>query len=175
MDLLDEKYSLQSSSEFKYKIIWTILLTYFKEKPSIRRTINNIYIMKRFNYNLNKDTIMKISYIFMPIVILSIVLISQVYAQSSNNTLKVCLDLYMKKFDEAAAKTEKFQKNNTTSSSTVNNSTLLKKISTDACVTSYTQTGMFGQFLSDEDQEKYLTASFVKVFMEEKNKLNKTK
>jgi hypothetical protein len=118
---------------------------------------------------------MKISSIFIPIAILSIVLISQVYAQSSNNTLKVCLDLYMKKFDDAAAKSEKFQKNNTTSSSIVNNSALLKKISTDACVTSFTQTGMFGQFLSDEDQEKFLTASFVKVFMEEKNKLNQTK
>jgi hypothetical protein len=118
---------------------------------------------------------MKISYIFMPIAILSIVLISQVYAQSSNNTLKVCLDVYMKKFEEAVPKVEKFQKDNSTVPTSVNNSTFLKKIATDACVTSFTQTGMFGQFLSDEDQEKFITASLVKVFMEEKNKLNQTK
>ena len=118
---------------------------------------------------------MKISYIFLPIAILSIVLISQVYAQSSNNTLKVCLDVYMKKFEEAVPKVEKFQKDNATVPTSVNNSTLLKKIATDACVTSFTQTGMFGQFLSDEDQEKIITASLVKIFMEEKNKLNQTK
>jgi hypothetical protein len=119
---------------------------------------------------------MKISYIFVPIAILSIVLISQVYAQSSNNTLKVCLDVYMKKFEEAVPKVEKFQKDNMTlPASSVNNSTLLKKIATDACVTSFTQTGMFGQFLSDKDQEKFITASLVKVFMEEKNKSNQTK
>jgi uncharacterized protein YjaG (DUF416 family) len=118
---------------------------------------------------------MKISYIFMPIAILSIVLMSQVYAQSSNNTLKVCLDVYMNKFEEAIPKVEKFQKDNVTLPASVNNSTLLKKIATDACVTSFTQTGMFGQFLSDEDQEKFITASLIKVFMEEKNKLNQTK
>ena len=119
---------------------------------------------------------MKSSYFFMPIVILSIVLISQVYAQSpSNNTLKVCLDLYTKKFDETLAKMEKFQKDNATSPDSLNNSTLLKRISTDACVTSFKQTGMFGQFLSDEDQEKFLSASLLKIFMEEKNKLNQTK
>ncbi len=55
---------------------------------AIRRTINNIHHEKIFIYNLSKDTIMKTIYMFMPIVILSIVLISQVYAQSSNNTLK---------------------------------------------------------------------------------------
>ena len=53
----------------------------------------------------------------------------------------------------------------------MNNSTFLKKISIDACVSSFTQTGMFGHLLSAEDQEKFVTASFVKLMMEEKNKL----
>ena len=111
----------------------------------------------------------------MPIVILSIFSISQVYAQSpSNNTLRTCVDVYMKEFDKGLANLDpKFKKDKDQLS--VNNSTFLKNISTDACVTSYTQTGMFGQFLSDEDQEKFITASLVKVFMEEKNKLNQTK
>ncbi len=81
----------------------------------------------------------------------------------------------MKKFEESIPKVEKFQKDNVTLPTSVNNSTLLKNISTDACITSYTQTGMFGQFLSDEDQEKFITASLIKVFMEEKNKLNQSK
>ena len=47
----------------------------------------------------------------MTIVILSIFSISQVYAQASNNTLKTCVDVYMKKFDEAVAKLDqKLQK-----------------------------------------------------------------
>ena len=118
---------------------------------------------------------MKISFILMPIVVLSIVLIliSQVYAQSSNNTLKTCVDLYMDKFAESMGKLDKFQKDKANLDSSVNNSTFLKKISTDACLTSFTQTGMFGQFLSDKDQEKFVTASFLKLFMEEKNKTNK--
>jgi hypothetical protein len=113
-------------------------------------------------------------FILMPIVILSIFSISQVYAQSptSNNTLKTCVDVYMKKFDEGLANLDpKFKKDKDKLS--VNNSTFLKNISTDACVTSYTQTGMFGHLLSAEEQEKFVTASFVKLMLEEKNKLIK--
>ena len=111
----------------------------------------------------------------LPIVILSIFSVSQVSAQSStNNTLKNCVDGYMKQFDEGLAKLDqKFQKDKANQS--VNNSTFLKRISTDACVTSYTQTGMFGHLLSAEEQEKFVTASFVKLMMEEKNKLIKQK
>ena len=54
---------------------------------------------------------MKNHFILMPIVILSIFSISQVYAQTANNTLKTCVDVYMNKFDEAVAKLDqKFQK-----------------------------------------------------------------
>ena len=111
----------------------------------------------------------------LPIVILSIFSILQVYAQSpSNNTLRTCVDEYMKQFDEGLAKLDpKFQKDKANQS--LNNSTFLKRISTDACVTSYTQTGMFGHLLSAEEQEKFVTASFVKLMMEEKNKLIKQK
>jgi hypothetical protein len=114
-------------------------------------------------------------FILMPIVILSIFSISHVYAQSpSNNTLKTCVDVYMKKFDEGLANLDpKFKKDKERLS--VNNSTFLKNISTDACVTSYTQTGMFGHLLSAEEQEKFVTASFVKLMLEEKNKLIKQK
>ena len=113
--------------------------------------------------------------LMLPIVILSIFSISQVYAQSpSNNTLRTCVDVYMKKFDEGLAKLDpKFQKDKANQS--VDTSTFLKRIQTDACVTSYTQTGMFGHLLSAEDQEKFVTASFVKLMMEEKNKLIKQK
>jgi hypothetical protein len=114
-------------------------------------------------------------FILMPIVILSIFSISQVYAQSptsNNNTLKTCIDVYMKKFDQGLANLDpKFKKDK--DKLTVNNSTFLKNISTDACVTSYTQTGMFGHLLSAEEQEKFVTASFVKLMLEEKNKLIK--
>ncbi|MGI9010858.1 MAG: hypothetical protein ACR2F1_06695 [Nitrososphaeraceae archaeon] len=118
---------------------------------------------------------MKISIILMPILILSIFSISQVYAQnSSNNTLRTCVDVYMEKFDEAVAKLDqKFQKDKDKLNESLNNSSFLKRISTDACVTSYTQTGMFGHLLSSEEQEKFVTASFVKLMMEEKNKMTK--
>ena len=122
---------------------------------------------------------MKISFILMPIVvIMSIFSISQVYAQSaaSNNTLKTCVDVYMQKFDEAVAKLDQKlqkQKDKLTESSEENNSTFLKRISTDACVLSYTQTGKFGHLLSAQDQEKFVTASFLKLMMEAKNKMNK--
>ena len=51
-------------------------------------------------------------FLLMPIVILSIFSISQIYAQSpSNNTLKTCVDAIMKQFDEGLAKLDqKFKK-----------------------------------------------------------------
>jgi hypothetical protein len=122
---------------------------------------------------------MKNLIILMPIVIiLSIFSISQVYAQSSsnNNTLKACVDVYMEKFDQAVTKLDQNlqqkHKDKLTESSE-NNSTFLKNISTDACVSSYTQTGKFGHLLPAQDQEKFVTASFFKLVMEAKNKMNK--
>jgi hypothetical protein len=122
---------------------------------------------------------MKNLIILMPIVIiLSIFSISQVYAQSSsnNNTLKACVDVYMEKFDQAVTKLDQNlqqkHKDKLTESSE-NNSTFLKNISTDACVSSYTQTGKFGHLLPAQDQEKFVTASFFKLIMEEKNKMDK--
>lgn len=119
---------------------------------------------------------MKISFILMPLVILSIFSLSQVYAQSpsNNNNLKTCVDVYMKKFDEAVAKLDQnLQKHKDKLNESVNNSTFLKRISTDACVSSYTQTGKFGHLLSAQDQEKFVSASFFKLMMEAKNKMNK--
>jgi len=119
---------------------------------------------------------MKISFILMTVVILSIFSLSQIYAQSaSNNTLRTCVDIYMKKFDEAVAKLDQnLQKHKDKLTETSeNNSTFLKRISTDACVSSYTQTGKFGHLLSAQDQEKFVTASFFKLMMEAKNKMNK--
>jgi hypothetical protein len=120
---------------------------------------------------------MKISFILMPIVvILSVFSISQVYAQSSSdNTLKACVDIYMQKFDQAVAKLDQnLQKHkDKLTESSENNSTFLKRISTDACVSSYTQTGKFGHLLPAQDQEKFVTASFFKLVMETKNKMNK--
>ena len=122
---------------------------------------------------------MKISFILMPIVvILSLFSISQVYAKSSSdNTLKACIDAFMEKFDQAVTKLDqKLQTPKdklTTESSEENNSTFLKRISTDACVSSYTQTGKFGHLLSAQDQEKFVSASFFKLMMETKNKMNK--
>ncbi len=111
----------------------------------------------------------------MTILILSIFSLSQIYAQSeSNNTLRTCVDIYMKKFDEAVAKLDQnLQKNKDKLNESVNNSSFLKRISTDACISSYTQTGKFGHLLSAKEQEKFVTASFVKLMMEEKNKKNK--
>ena len=120
---------------------------------------------------------MKISFILMPLVILSIFSLSQVYAQSSsnnNNNLKTCVDVYMKKFDEAVAKLDQnLQKHKDKLNESVNNSTFLKRISTDACVSSYTQTGKFGHLLSAQDQEKFVASSFFKLMMEAKNKMIK--
>ena len=93
---------------------------------------------------------------------------------SSNNILKTWVDVYMNQFNEGLAKLDqKFKKDENKTNQSVNNSTFLQRISTDACVTSYTQTGMFGHLLSAEEQEKFVTASFVKLMMEEKNKLIK--
>ena len=111
----------------------------------------------------------------MSVVILGLFSISQVYAQnSSNNTLRTCVDVYMKKFDEAVAKLDQnLQQHKDKLTKSENNSTFLKRISTDACVSSYTQTGKFGHLLSAQDQEKFVTASFFKLMMEAKNKMNK--
>jgi hypothetical protein len=119
---------------------------------------------------------MKFALIFMPIVILSLVSISQIHAQSSsNNTLRTCIDVYMKKFDDAVAKLDQNlqQHKDKLTAESENNSSFLKRISTDACVSSYTQTGKFGHLLSAQDQEKFVTASFFKLMMEAKNKMNK--
>ena len=107
----------------------------------------------------------------MPIVILSIFSISQVYAQTANNTLKTCVDVYMKKFDEAVGKLDpKLQQHKDKLTKSENNSTFLKRISTDACVSSYKQTGKFGHLLNAKEQETFVTASFFKLMMETKNK-----
>jgi hypothetical protein len=117
---------------------------------------------------------MKNHFILMPIIILSIFSISQVYAQTANNTLKTCVDVYMKKFDEAVGKLDqKYEKDKGKLNEVSGDSTFLKRISTEACVTSYTQTGKFGHLLSAEDQEKFVSLSFFKLIMEERNKLNK--
>jgi len=80
----------------------------------------------------------------------------------------------MKKFDQAVAKLEpNLQKYKDKLTESENNSTFLKRISTDACVSSYTQTGKFGHLLSAQDQEKFVTASFFKLMMEERDKGNK--
>ena len=119
---------------------------------------------------------MKISFILLSVVfILSIFSISHVYAQASNNTLKTCVDVYMNKFGQAIAKLhQKLQQQATDKlNESENNSTFLKTISTDACVSSYTQTGKFGHLLSVQEQEKFVTASLFKLMMEAKNKMNK--
>jgi len=121
---------------------------------------------------------MKISFLLMTIVILSLFSLSQIYAQSaasaSNNTLRACIDVYMKKFDQAVAKLDpNLQKQKAKLYESENNSTFLKRISTDACVSSYKQTGKFGHLLSAQEQEKFVTASFFKMLMEAKNKLKK--
>ena len=137
------------------------------------------FIAEEKIYNLNKrtTTMKNLLIILMPILILSIFSISQIYAQSSsnnNNTLRTCVDVYMKKFDDAVAKLDqKLQQQKDKLNQSENNSTFLKRISTDACVSSYKQTGKFGHLLTAEEQETFVTASFFKLMMEAKNKLNK--
>jgi CHASE3 domain sensor protein len=118
---------------------------------------------------------MKISFILMPIVIFSLFSISQIYAQSSsNNTLRTCVDVYMEKFDEAFAKLDqKSQQHKDKLTESENNSSFIKRISTDACVTSYTQTGKFGHLLPAQEQEKFVSSAFFKVIMEAKNTMTK--
>ena len=110
----------------------------------------------------------------MPIVILSIFSISQVYAQTANNTLKTCVDVYMNKFDEAVEELDpKLQQQKDKLTKSENNSTFLKNISTDACISSYKQTGKFGHLLPAKEQEQFVSLSFFKLIMEERNKMNK--
>ena len=110
----------------------------------------------------------------MPIVILSIFSISQVYAQTANNTLKTCVDVYMNKFDEAVEKLDpKLQQQKDKLTKSENNSTFLKNISTDACISSYKQTGKFGHLLPAKEQEQFVSLSFFKLIMEERNNGNK--
>ena len=110
----------------------------------------------------------------MPIVILSIFSISQVYAQTANNTLKTCVDVYMNKFDEAVEKLDpKLQQQKDKLTKSENNSTFLKNISTDACISSYKQTGKFGHLLPAKEQEQFVSLSFFKLIMEERNNRNK--
>jgi CHASE3 domain sensor protein len=118
---------------------------------------------------------MKISFILMPIIIFSLFSISQIYAQSSsNNTLRTCVDVYMEKFDEAVAKLDqKLQQQKDKLTESENNSSFIKRISTDACVTSYKQTGKFGHLLPAQEQEKFVSSAFFKVLMEAKNQMNK--
>ena len=114
-------------------------------------------------------------FILVSFVILSIFSISQIYAQSSsNNTLKTCVDVYMKKFEQAVTKLDqKLQQHKDKLTESENNSTFLKRISTDACVSSYTQTGKFGHLLPTKEQETFVTASFFKLMIEAKNNMNK--
>ena len=118
---------------------------------------------------------MKIASILMPIVIiLSIFSISQVYAQSSNNTLRECVDLYMDKIDQSKAKLEQQlqQKQKENFLESTNSSTLFNKISTEACIASYAITGKFGHLLSEEDQEKYITLAALKILGRITNQIN---
>ena len=83
----------------------------------------------------------------------------------------------MEKFDQAVTKLDpKLQQHKDKVNESLeekNNSTFLKRISTDACFSSYTQTGKFGHLLSTEDQEKFVTASFFKLILETKDNMNK--
>jgi hypothetical protein len=119
---------------------------------------------------------MKISLILLlPIIILSIFSLSQVYAQSSsNNTLRECVDWYMGKFGEAQAIIEQKlpQKQKDMISESMSNSTLFKEASTEACVLSYAETGKFGQLLSEKEQEKFITLATLNLLT---NSSNKTK
>jgi hypothetical protein len=132
---------------------------------------------KIYNLNQRTTTMKNLLIILIAILILSIFSISQIYAQSSsnnNNNLKTCVDVYMKKFDDAVSKLDqKLQQHKDKLNESENNSTFLKRISTDACVSSYKQTGKFGHLLTAEEQETFVTASFFKLIMEAKNKMNK--
>ena len=123
------------------------------KKSSINWTINS---MTRFIIWTDKQQDMKNHFILMPIVILSIFSISQVYAQTANNTLKTCVDVYMKKFDEAVGKLDikniKKTKDKLTESSRII-LLFLKEFLLTLVYMSYTQTGKFGHLLPAKEQE----------------------
>jgi hypothetical protein len=109
---------------------------------------------------------MKISIILMSVIILSIFSISNVLAQSTTNSLRECVDLYMDKLDQSISAVEQQlqQGQEKNSIELTGNSELFKKVSTEACITSYAQTGKFAQLLSEEEQEKFLTLATQKIF-----------
>ena len=108
---------------------------------------------------------MKISIILMSVIIFSIFSISNVLAQSSTNPLSECVDLYMDKLDqsieEVEQKLQQQQKQNFME--LTGNFELFNKVSTEACSTSYAQTGKFAQLLSEEEQEYFLTLATQKI------------
>ena len=117
---------------------------------------------------------MKISIILMSVIILSIFSISNVLAQSSNNLLRVCVDLYNNKLDQSIAEVEQQlqQGQEKNSIQLTGNSELFSKISTEACITSYAQTGKLAQLLSEEEQEKFLTLAVQKILGNLPNQTN---
>ena len=117
---------------------------------------------------------MKISIILMSVIILSIFSISNVLAQSSNNPVRECLDLYMDKLDQPIAEVEQQlqQGQEKNSIQLTGNSELFSKISTEACITSYAQTGKLAQLLSEEEQEKFLTLATQKILSNTTNLTN---
>jgi hypothetical protein len=117
---------------------------------------------------------MKISIILMSVIILSIFSISNVLAQSSTNSLRECVDLYMNKLDHSIAEVEQQlqqgqEKNHI---ELTGNSELFKKFSTEACITSYAQTGKFAQLLSEEEQDRFFTLAAQKILSNLPNQAN---
>ena len=117
---------------------------------------------------------MKISIILMSVIILSIFSISNVLAQPSNNLARECLDLYMDKLDQHIAKVEqKLQQGQEKNSiQLTGNPELFSKISTEACITAYAQTGKLAQLLSEEEQEKFLNLATQKILSNTTNLTN---
>ena len=118
---------------------------------------------------------MQISIILMSVIILSIFSISNVLAQSSNNNpARECLDLYMTKLDQSIAGLEqKLQQNlKKNSIQLTGNSELFSKISTEACITAYAQTGKLAQLLTEEEQEKFLNIALQKILSNRPNQTN---
>ena len=117
---------------------------------------------------------MKISIILMSVIILSIFSSSNVLAQSSNNPARECLDLYMDKLNQSIAGVEqKLQQNlKKNSIQLTGNSELFSKISTEACITAYVQTGKLAQLLSEEEQEKFLNLATQKILSNTTNLTN---
>ena len=117
---------------------------------------------------------MKIFIILMSVIILSIFSVSNVLAQSSNNPARECLDLYMAKLDQSIAEVEqKLQQGQEKNSiQLTGNSELFSKISTEACITAYAQTGKLAQLLSEEEQEKFLNLATQKILSNTTNLTN---